>query len=597
MSSIASEAHAGTKDKFKMEFLDIDNKALKIPTMRDEIEEADGLYIIEAEEVRSKDGKKVTTTLEDVMDLAASRNLHLFQPKTKDKNGDFAPEDIAWRIRKDELTVTKIIKKHLSRESMLEVTVSLPQQMQNGQALSAKQLWYYCLTLGDERADDRGRDLHDRLKECQLANFASASDYLNAFRDISINLRSVAPNRMDQRQLNDLCMDNIAAEHRQTGGKYREMSKEVQKANKGDLPWEELVAIFLEAERSENKLERDGGGKRKTTDTSLATRGGGGPGNKRRKTTGGERSDAPHGDAPQSDKFHKGITCYNCQREGHYAANCKSKKRPRGRKPDTTQSRKDSKADAKTDQTEVKTDPTDDETESLFLTSAHAEVNNAFSCYSVVESLVLMWFSLLAASQALIGFNPFTSPPAPIEHAFIGVDEATCNRTILEGCDDKVMVMDPGSTIMLVHTKEEANRMFNVTTKNCGYVMMNSHREPIVKRGDLQVSIEDDRTGQIVPMTLRDVCYVPSSKYSLFSATSYLDHHFKRHGKTGAKVEQTIDGTCIRVGENQLWGPRIGKLYYLRIANNAAEQALIVPEPTPPKTTWLNYLNPFKQSE
>lgn len=592
MSLIASEAHAGTKDKFKMEFLDIDNKALKLPTMRDEIEEADGLYIIEAEEVLSKDGKKVVTTLQQVMNNAAARNLHLFQPKTEDADGEFADEDIAWRIRKDELTVTKIIKKHLSRESMLEVTVSLPQQIQSGKALSAKQLWFYCLTLGDERADDRGRDLHDRLKECQLANFASASEYLNAFRDISINLRSVAPNRMDQRQLNDLCMDNIAAEHRQTGGKYREMSKEVQKANKADLPWEELVAIFLEAERSETKLEREGGGKRKITDTSLMTRGGGGPDyNKRRKTTGGNRGAPPHGDGPQSDRFHKGVTCYNCQREGHYAANCKSKKRPRARKPEPKPPRKNSKPEDQTDQTEEKTDQTD-EIESMFITTAHAEVN-PFSCYSsIIKSLCSIWFSILAASQALIGFSP-------IEHAFIGVDEITCNRAILEGCDDKVMVMDPGSTIMLVHTKEEANRMFNVTTKNCGYVMMNAHKEPIIKRGDLQVSVECDRTGQIVPMILRDVCYVPSSKYSLFSATSYLDHHFKRHQKTGTKVEQTIDGTCIKVGENELWGPRIGNLYYLRIANkNRQERALIAPETVPAKTkSWLNRINPFTREE
>ena len=87
--------------------------------------------------------------------------------------------------------------------------------------------------------------------------------------------------------------------------------------------------------------------------------------------------------------------------------------------------------------------------------------------------------------------------------------------------------------------------------------------------------------------------YVPTSNYSLFSETSYLDQHFKRHGKTNAKVMQTIDGTCIKIGMNELWGPRIGNLYYLRLAKAQkppADHALI--EETK-QDSWFDWINPW----
>ena len=75
------------------------------------------------------------------------------------------------------------------------------------------------------------------------------------------------------------------------------------------------------------------------------------------------------------------------------------------------------------------------------------------------------------------------------------------------------------------------------------------------------------------------MAYVPTSKFHLFSVSKYLDAHAKKFGDVGATVNHTVDGACIRVRRNELWGPRVGNLYYFNLDVEEEEKSMIQLQP------------------
>jgi hypothetical protein len=160
-------------------------------------------------------------------------------------------------------------------------------------------------------------------------------------------------------------------------------------------------------------------------------------------------------------------------------------------------------------------------------------------------------------------------------------------------------VMDSGATTHVVCSPDLFKRMTNVRFKNQGYIFMNSHREKIVARGDLRVSVVCSVTKKRRWLTLHNVAYVPTSDYNLFSETRYLDVYAKNHGG-GALVCHTNEYAFIEDKQgHQLFGSRVGNLYklecdetvLLNLPSNPATLDKIKPKPSFMKTPWKTILS------
>ena len=572
-----TKQEASAEDKY----IQPDNKDVQLDCLEKKLKKAHVHH--QTSYITVTDNKtKVTTAVRDdeaiydgaVLNLQLQNKLP-FNNKKKDPDG-YTDEVIEWRTEADDATACSIIDEFLDPTARLETI---------GQ--NAFEKMQYCLKIGLEGKEDRIDRAHTKLIETKLSAFSGMAPYLTAFKASATKLRMLDGTRLTNKQTNALAVKNVGEEFIKAGTKYREASQKVKDLNReaGGTSWDLLEAIFLAAEGDENALDA-AASKRPTEPSKEATL----------ATAAVLATIMNNMSNGKSNGKRKRITmtCTNCGWDNHTHNSCRFKgggaydpnrKHPRrdgpyGTPPPKRQSDRDhhqskprhtgpKKAAQKAAQKASEKAPEKDDLDSLFVTfDTPVDPVNPFSTYN--HNPIVLW--KLSTFFCLSTIITMVLPPQ--EKAFVSASLDTATA-LLSGLSRTTMVIDGGSTVHIVCLATMAAKMYNTRAHNCGSIMMNSHREEIEMRGDIDLGIIDENTGAKVKVTLRDVAYVPTSKFHLFSVSKYLDAHAQKFGDVGATVNHTVDGACIRVKQHELWGPRVGNLYYFNLDVEEEEKSMI----------------------
>ena len=137
--------------------------------------------------------------------------------------------------------------------------------------------------------------------------------------------------------------------------------------------------------------------------------------------------------------------------------------------------------------------------------------------------------------------------------------------------DGTMMIIDSGATTHVVHTKELRSKMTNIKLTTNQSILMNTTRAEIKVRGDLRLKIVDADSNKIRVITLRNVAYVPESKYALLSVSKYLDTH-KNEGQGKGIIAQSDEKCSLTTLDGgRVFGLRVENLYCLQVAEEGQE--------------------------
>jgi hypothetical protein len=153
-----------------------------------------------------------------------------------------------------------------------------------------------------------------------------------------------------------------------------------------------------------------------------------------------------------------------------------------------------------------------------------------------------------------------------------------------------VYTSDSGATTHVVTGTGILEKMTNRLQVNetIGGVNNNSSAK-ITHRGDLEYMVRDNE-GQLTPVTIKNVAYVPDSQHRLFSNTQYLDDFYDANGTEATIVYDRHECNITLPGGKSFTGKRQGNLYDLPFQPcNYSEVALssntstLTPSKSPPK--------------
>ena len=104
------------------------------------------------------------------------------------------------------------------------------------------------------------------------------------------------------------------------------------------------------------------------------------------------------------------------------------------------------------------------------------------------------------------------------------------------------------------------------------YVMMNAHAERVKCYGDLQLRVRCAKTGRVEEMTLRNVAFVPNSRFTLVSQTKYLADLAKETGRKRPCVKGYEDQGTVPLAKGSVVADTKNGLYRLRLADRVKEE-------------------------
>lgn len=137
--------------------------------------------------------------------------------------------------------------------------------------------------------------------------------------------------------------------------------------------------------------------------------------------------------------------------------------------------------------------------------------------------------------------------------------------------DGAYIIIDSGATTHVVHTKELRDQMTNVKVVEKQSILMNTTRAEIKVRGDLCLKIIDAETGKVRAITLRNVAYVPESKYALLSVSKFLDTHQQEGEGKGIIAQSSEKCSLTTLNGGRVFGLRVENLYCLQVAEQGQE--------------------------
>ena len=507
--------------------------------------------------------------------------------------------DIDLQIKADEALCKHLIIEGLADEDVMECN--------NKDVVNT---WKYVLEYGNAGAAKRLANLDKKMRTTMYSESENMEQYLKIMRDFYHKVTNIKKSHITEMQFMTVTLTNLGVEHTTAGGAFTYVAQDLrQKVMDDTAEWTSVVADLMDAELN-LKPEQSSAKDAASDDTTTALMA------EVQKLSKKLNKVEQHARRPSQPSKKASVECHNCHKMGHYASECRSNKQrglPRNDRDQRPRRRDDSRSPSRRKRQERKrrrSVSSDEEAmlaragkgrrhhrrrstswgsdEASFVTTSGQQANNlCYTLTAMVASAVLVCIGLASVIVDASDFN-FPASMTSIFPVFVTAAGAICiffglscpptSFTTVTVSDvvlatlSKTMsfVVDSGATTHVVCCPKLAARMTNIH-RGKWYIFMNSHKEKIEYKGDLRIKVLCRQSNKSRWITLKDVAFVPTSNYNLFSETAYLDGRSK-----GASVCHTANSVYIQDHNGwKLFGARVDNLYKFELD----ETALISEQP------------------